>query len=88
MQAPYHMQDLKITEESQPPERALTLGLIDTWTDWCTKHRQYREGRKLDVTRTKSVSCYYFILFYFILLFYLALLLSPDALLDCAQIPV
>lgn len=30
---------------------------IDTWTDWCPKHRQYKEGRELDVTRTKDVSC-------------------------------
>jgi hypothetical protein len=29
----------------------------DTWTDWCTKDRQYREGRELDVARTKDVSC-------------------------------
>jgi hypothetical protein len=30
---------------------------IDTWKDWCTKHRQYREGRELDVTRIMDVSC-------------------------------
>ena len=30
---------------------------VDMWTDWCTKHRQNREGRKLDVTRTKYVYC-------------------------------
>jgi hypothetical protein len=30
---------------------------IDTWTDWCTKHRQYGEGRELDITRSKDVSC-------------------------------
>ena len=30
---------------------------IDTWKDWCIKHRQYREGRELDVTRIMDVSC-------------------------------
>jgi hypothetical protein len=30
---------------------------IETWTDWYTKHRQYREGRELDITRTKEISC-------------------------------
>lgn len=30
---------------------------IDTGTDWCTKDRQQREGRELDVTRTKDVTC-------------------------------
>ena len=24
---------------------------------WCTKHKQHREGRELDVTKSKSVSC-------------------------------
>ena len=29
-----------------------------TWIDtWCTKHKQHREGRELDVTKSKSVSC-------------------------------
>ena len=30
---------------------------IDTWKNWCIKHRQYREGRELDVTRIMDVSC-------------------------------
>jgi hypothetical protein len=27
---------------------------IDIWADWCTKDRQYREGREPDVTRRMS----------------------------------
>jgi hypothetical protein len=27
------------------------------WTDWRTKHRQIKEGRELDIIRTKDVSC-------------------------------